>query len=128
MSIAEFPMDSVSGSNPRPHNFTAQPSKFKGAAITYDDGGVDAALQYGGTGTLVWDFDYDGLTRVEVAPIDSHFNAAKWLEDEGMSAETFNFRDRDSGILYSGVRYTKFEVSHMLVDVQRRVVQLTKFP
>lgn len=126
--IAEFPMDSVSGANPRPLNFLALPPAFKGAKIQYDDGGVDAELQYGGTGTRVWRFDYDGLTAVQTALLDSHFNASKWLEDEGMSAETFNFRDRDSGVLYSGVRYTKYEVSHIHVDIQTRVVEVTKFP
>lgn len=123
-------MDSVSGSNPRPLEFTAIPEKFSGGTTRYDDGGADAALQHGGNGVRVWQFVYDGLTRAQIAPVDAHFALSKWMEDEGMSAQTFNFRERsDVGTtLYSGVRYTKFEVSHSKVDIQRRVVELTKFP
>lgn len=130
MSVAEFPMDSLGGSNFRPHDFTALPEKFKGASIVFDDGGVDAALQYGGNGVRVWLLAYDKLTVAQAAILDSHFATSKWLEDEGMSAQTFNFRERsDIGTtLYSGVRYTKYEVSHTKTHIQKRVIELTKFP
>lgn len=122
-------MDTL-GSNPRPLEFTALPEKFKGGKITFDDGGVAAALQYGGVGVRVWRFSYKGLTLAQAALLDSHFASAKWLEDEGISAETFNFRERsDIGTtLYSGVRYTKYEVSHTKIWIQHREVELTKYP
>jgi hypothetical protein len=130
MAVAEYPMDSLGGSNFRPHDFTPLPEKFSGEKIVYDDSGVDAAMQHGGNGTRIWLLVYDGLTIVQSAILDSHFASAKWLEDAGMSAETFNFRERsDIGTtLYSGVRYTKYEVSHTKTHIQRRVVELTKFP
>lgn len=123
-------MDSVSGSNPRPHEFTSYPEKFSGGKSVYDDGGVDTRLQHGGSGTRVWLLVYDGLTFAQAAILDAHFTLAKWLESESMSAESFNFRERsDIGTtLYGGVRYTKYEVSHTKTHIQRRVVELTRFP
>ena len=124
-------MDSVSGSNPRPNEFLALPQKFKGGMTEYDDGGVDAALQHGGNGIRVWRLRYqiNSLTNPSHAAIlDSHFTSAKWLEGQRLSAETFNFRDRDSGVLYSGVRYTRYEVSRTKTWAQIREVELTKFP
>lgn len=133
MSVAEYPMDSVSGSNPRPSDFTPLPESFSGAKTTYDDGGIDAALQYGGNGQRTWILVYrlKGTTgAAHAAILDSHFASAKWLEDEGISAYSFNFRERsDVGTtLYSGVRYTKYEVSHTKTWDQLRVIELTKFP
>lgn len=130
MPIAEFPMDSVSGSNPRPLDFTPLPEKFSGGKRVYDDGGVDASLQHGGSGVRVWRLSYRGLTIAQAAILDSHFASAKWLEAEGMSAETFNFRERsDIGTtLYAGVRYQKYEVSHSKTWIQNREVELVKFP
>lgn len=128
MSIAEFPFDSVDSSYPRAYDFLALPEKFKGGKTVYDDGGVDAALQYGGTGVRVWQFRHPVLTPAEAAIWDSHFASAKWMEDEGISAQTFNFKDRDTGVLYGGCRYTKYEVSHTKTWIQERVVEITRFP
>jgi len=123
-------MDSVSGSNPRPLDFLPLPEKFSGGSSKMDDGGVIAAQQHGGNGVRVWRLSYRGLTAAQAAVLDAHFASAKWLEDEGMSAQTFNFRERsDVGTtLYSGVRYTKYEVSHKKIWDRAREVELTKYP
>lgn len=123
-------MDSVSGSNPRPQEFYPQPEKFSGGKTVYDDGGVDTALQHGGNGIKVWRLGYPKLSPVQAAILDAHFASAKWLENEGMSAQTFNFRERsDIGTtLYGSVRYTKYEVGHSKTHIQSRQVELTKFP
>jgi hypothetical protein len=129
-SPAEYPMDSVSGSNPRPSEFTPLPEKFSGAKTVYDDSGIDAALQHGGNGQRTWILAYRNLTAAQAAILDSHFYSAKWLEEEGISAYSFNFRERsDVGTtLYAGVRYTKYEVSHSKTHIHSRTVELTKFP
>ena len=128
MPVSEYPMVSTSGSNPPVNHFTELPEKFSGAKTTYDDGGIDAALQHGGTGVRRWILKYEGLTAALYAIILSHFNTAKWLEDEGISAFTFNFRARDSGVLYTGCRYTKFEVSHTKTWINFIEVEITRFP
>ncbi len=130
MSVAEFPMDSLGGSNPRPLEFAALPEKFSGAKTTYDDGRVDAALQHGGNGVRVWTLSYKGLTPTQAAILDAHFASAKWLAEEGMSAYSFNFRERsDVGTtLYGGCRYTKYEVSHVRIWDQTREIEITRFP
>lgn len=122
-------MDSLGG-NPRPLEFYPIPEKFKGGKTEYDDGGVDTALQHGGAGVKVWRLVYKGLTAAQAALILSHYNTTKWLDDEGMSAFSFNFRERsDVGTtLYSGVRYTKFEYTHTKTWVYSIDVELTKFP
>lgn len=128
MAIAEYPMDSIGG--PRPNEFTPLPEKFQGGKTEYDDGGVDTALQHGGNGIRVWRLSYKGLTIAQAATLDAHFATSKWLSELGMSAQTFNFRERsDIGTtLYAGVRYTKYEVSHTKTHIQFREVELTKFP
>jgi hypothetical protein len=130
MAVAEFPMDSVSASNPRPSDFTPLPEQFNGGKTEYDDGGIDAALQHGGNGQRTWVLVYRNLTTAKAAILDSHFASAKWLESEGISAHSFNFRERsDIGTtLYAGVRYTKYEVSHTKTHIHTRVIELTKFP
>jgi hypothetical protein len=130
MAVAEYPMDSVSSSNPRPQEFTVLTEKFSGGATKYDDGGVDAAMQHGGNGVKVWRLNYPKLSLVHAAILDAHVASAKWMEDEGMSAFTFNFRERSDigATLYSGVRYTKYEVGHSKTHIQSREIELTKFP
>jgi hypothetical protein len=131
--IAEFPMDSLSGSNPRPSEFTALPEKFFGGSTKYDDGSVDAMMQHGGNGQRTWILVYNlrgANALAHAAILDAHFASAKWLEDEGMSAYSFNFRERSDvgSTLYSNVRYTKYEVSHTKTHIQTRIVELTRFP
>lgn len=123
-------MDSVNASYPRPLDFLPLPEAFSGGSTKYDDGGVDAAMQHGGSGVRVWRLSYRGLTAAQAAILDSHFASAKWLEGEGMSAHTFNFRERsDVGTtLYGSCRYTKYEVSHKKIWDRAREVELTKFP
>lgn len=121
-------MDSIGG--PRPQEFTPLPEKFRGGSISFDDGGVATARQHGGVGTRTWLLIYKKLTPIQAAILDSHFASAIWLDDEGMSAETFTFRERsDVGTtLYGSVRYTKFEVGHSKVWIQERTIELTRFP
>lgn len=124
-------MDSTNAAYARPVEFTPIPEKFSGGSSRYDDGGVDSALQHGGNGTRVWRMRFEIRNNpTQAAVLDSHFVSAKWLEDEGMSAETFNFRERsDIGTtLFSGVRYTRYEVSHTKTWAQVRDIELTKFP
>lgn len=110
MPISAFPMPSAGG--PPLLYFQELPETFKGGMSQYDDGGVDAALQHGGVGTKRWVYRTNGLTAVQAATIISHFNLSKFLADEGISAETFTLADRDSGLSYTGVRYSKFEHFH----------------
>lgn len=127
MPIAEYPLPSVSGSNPNPLIWYQLPEEFQVGSTDYDDGGKDVKLQHGGTGIKRWVLQYNGQTAAQIAPLDAHMLLAR-LDANGLSANTFNYRDRD-GTLYSGVRYEKFErVAHSKIWSQARNVQLVKFP
>jgi hypothetical protein len=128
MSVAEFPMFSTSGSNPKPNVFYQMPEAFQVGSTQYDDGGIDTALQHGGNGIKRWFLFYEGMTAVQAALLDSHMYSAK-LDENGLSAFTFSFRDRDTTTLYTGVRYQKYErPAHKHKDIQTRTVILVKFP
>jgi hypothetical protein len=108
--------------------FQEIPETFAGASTKYDDGGVDAALQHGGVGTKRWAYRTNGLTAVQAATIISHYNSSKFLAEEGMSAHTFTLADRDSGLSYTGVRYSKFEHTHTKTWSHAFEIEFVRFP
>lgn len=127
MPVAEFPLPSVNASNPLPNIWYELPQVYQVGTTEYDDGGRDTKLQNGGAGIRRWLLIYTGKSAASVAILDTHANSAK-LDDTGLSAQTFNYRDRD-GTLLSGVRYEKYDrPEHRLLSNQRRTVQLVKFP
>lgn len=127
MPVAEFPLPSVSGSNPQPNVWYELPQVFNVGSTEYDDGGRDTKLQNGGQGVRRWVLVYTGKSAASVAILDNHALSAK-LDNSGLSAFTFNYRDRD-GTLLSGVRYEKYDrPQHRLLANQRRTIQLVKFP
>lgn len=128
MPVAEFPMLSVSSSNPRPLVFYQLPETFNVLSTEFDDLGRDTALSNGGNGVKRWYLFYDGLTAAQAALLDSHMYSAK-LNGDGLSAYGFNFRDRDTTTLYSNVHYQSFErPAHKNKDIQTRTIVLVKFP
>lgn len=129
MALAEYPLPSVNSSYPDPLVSYKLPDKFQVDSTTYDDGGVDTALRSGGNGTQRWYLFYDGLTAALAAIPDAHVATAKMPEGDGPSAHSFNFRDPDSGILYTGVRYQSYDRPiHKNKDIQTRTVYLIKYP
>ena len=128
MAVAEFPLPSVSSSNPFPNIwYQLQPEVFQVGFTEYDDGGRDFKLQNGGNGIKRWALIYTGKSAALVAILDAHALSAK-VGPDGLSAFSFNYRDRD-GTLYSGVRYSKYErPQHVGLHNQSRIVELTKFP
>jgi len=128
MSVAEFPLPSVSGSNPFPNVwYQIQPEVFQVGSTEYDDGGRDFKLQNGGTGIKRWFLLYTGKSAALVAILDAHALSAK-VGPDGMSAFGFNYRDRD-GTLYANVHYSRYErPQHVRLHNQQRIVELTKFP
>jgi hypothetical protein len=104
------------------------PETFKGGKTEYDDGGVDAALQHGGVGTKRWVARYNGLTAAQAATIISHYNSSKFLADEGISAHTFSLTDRDTAVVYTGVRYAKFEHSHTKTWSHSFEIEFVRYP
>ena len=128
MPPAVFPSLAASSSNPRPLIFYKMPNVYQTAFTEYDDGGRDFALQHGGTGIQRWYISYDGLTAVEAAILDSHAESAK-LGPDGFSAYTFGFTDRDTSVVYTGVRYQSYErPAHKNKDIQSRTIVLVRFP
>lgn len=129
MAVAEFPMYSTSTGNPLPLLFFMQPELFQVSMTTYDDGGSDFALQAGGSGIKRWVLHYDGLTAVDAAIFDAHVASAAYSEEFG-SARSFNFRDRDTGTLYTNVRYSPggYTRSHTHINCQSRDIVLEKRP
>ena len=128
MAVAEFPLPSVSSSNPFPNIwYQLQPEVFQVGFTEYDDGGRDFKLQNGGNGIKRWALIYTGKSAALVAILDAHALSAK-VGPDGLSAFSFNYRDRD-GTLYSGVRYEKYErPQHVGLHNQQRVVGLVKYP
>lgn len=104
MAVAEFPLPSVSGSNPAPLFFEAQTEEFKVNVVLYDDNGADFMLQAGGSGKLGWILKYDGLSLALMTIIHNHVVSAAYDPENG-SGRSFNLRDRDTGVLYTNVRY-----------------------
>lgn len=129
MAVAEFPLPSVSGSNPPPLFFEAQTEEFKVNITDYDDGGADYALQAGGSGVLRWTLKYDGLSLAQVTILRAHVASAFYSPDNG-SAYGFNFRDRDTAVLYSNVRYSAggFVLSHTKTWIWSVEILLEKRP
>lgn len=127
MAISEFPLPSVSGSNPIPSVWYQLPERFQGGFTAYDDGGRDTRQQNGGNGIKRWVLNYAVIPAAQAAILDSHAYAAK-LMDDGLSAQTFSYRDRD-GTLYAGVRYQQYErPAHVKSHIQFRNVILVKYP
>lgn len=127
MPVAEFPTQSLSGNNPQPLVWYQIPEEFQVGFTQYDDGGRDFKLQHGGGGIKRWSLTYDGLTEAQAAILDAHKDSAK-INGDGLSANGFNYRDRD-GTLYANVRYEKYErPAHSKKWIQSRNIQLVKFP
>lgn len=128
MPIAEFPLPSVSASNPFPNIwYRIQPEVFRVGFTEYDDGGRDFKLQNGGNGVKRWFLLYTGKSAALVAILDAHALSAK-IGPDGLSAHSFLYRDRD-GTLYSGVRYERYErPQHQKLWNQQRTITLVKFP
>lgn len=123
-------MVSVSGSNPKPSCFYQLPETFVVTSSEFDDGGMDFALQCGGAGVKMWILEYAVITLAEAAILDAHLATAGYSPEMG-SASSFNFRDRDTATLYSGVRYAPsgFErQKHRNRQSQARMVKLVKYP
>lgn len=134
---AEFPLPSVSGSNPIPAFFEQQPEEFVVGRTIYDDNGADYKLQHGGSGVKRWIIRYDGLTATEAAILDSHVASTFYSAEEG-SAIGFNFRHHvpndawtsAAGTLYTAVHYSPggYRKSHIKADVCAREILLEKRP
>lgn len=129
MAVAEYPMPSVSASNPWPLLFFMQPELYQVSVAEYDDGGLDFALQCGGSGIKRWILRYDGLSQVQAAILDAHLASAAYSEEHG-SARSFNFRDKFTTTLYTNVRYAPggYARSHVHIGCQSREVVLEKRP
>jgi hypothetical protein len=129
MAVAEFPFQSVSGSNPLPLFFEMQPERFVVGKTLYDDGGADYALQHGGTGHKTWIVKYDGLTAAQAAILDAHVASAFYSDDEG-SAWGFNMRDIRTAVLYTNVHYAPggYKIGHKKTWICSREIVLEKRP
>jgi hypothetical protein len=135
MAAAEFPLPSVTGSNPAPLFYEALPEEFVVGKTIYDDGGADFRLQAGGAGVRRWILEYDGLTDAQAAILDAHLATTFFSPDEG-SAVGFNFRAHvpgtvwtdTSGTLYANVHYEKYEKGHKKTWANKRTITLVKRP
>lgn len=134
---AEFPMVSVSGSNPIPLYFELEAEEFVVGRTIYDDNGADYKLQNGGAGLKRWIVRYDGLTLAQSAILDTHAASAFYSADEG-SAVGFNFRHHlpgdlwssTAGTLYSNVHYAPggYKKGHSKTWSASREILLEKRP
>lgn len=137
MPATEYPLPSVSSSNPTPIYFELLPEEFVVGKTVYDDNGADYRLQAGGTGKKTWIIKYNGLTAAQAAILDAHMLSAFYSPDEG-SAAGFNFRHHiggdfwssTAGTLFSNVHYSAggYKTSHSKVFNHAREVILEKRP
>jgi hypothetical protein len=137
MAVAEFPLPSVSGSNPIPLFFEELEEQFVVQKTIYDDNGADFALQAGGTGLRQWVLRYDGLTLAEAAILDNWMATTFYSPDNG-SAYGFNFRahvantawTNAGGTLYSNVHIAPngYRKSHSKATICAREFLLEKRP
>lgn len=137
MAVAEFPLPSVSGSNPIPLFFEQMEEDFAGDRSIYDDNGADYKQQNGGAGTKTWVIRYEGLTSAEAAIIDAHLASAVYSSQVG-SFNGFNFRTHvpgtawtdTSGTLYANVHYAPggYKKSHTKTWANSREIILEKRP
>jgi hypothetical protein len=134
---AEFPLPSVSGSNPIPAFFDLLPEEFTVSRTIYDDGGADYKLQAGGTGVKTWVIKYVLLSIAQAAILDSWAATVFYNEDNG-SAVGFNLRHHiagdtwssTSGALYSNCHIAPggFKKSHNKTHQQSREFTIEKRP
>jgi hypothetical protein len=126
---AEFPMPSVSGSNPIPSYFEQMPEEFVVGKTEYDDGGADYKLQAGGNGVRRWIIRYVVLSAAAASILDAHLASTFYSNEQG-SAIGFNFRDRDTGTLYSAVHYAPggYKKDHLKTHIRSREIILEKRP
>lgn len=132
---AEFPLPSVSGSNPIPLYFEMLTEEFVVGRTVYDDNKADFKLQVGGTGKKTWIIKYDGLSLTEAAILDAWVASMFYSPDSG-SAYGANFRHHiagevwtsTNGTLYSGIHIAPggFKTSHTHVSSQAREFTLEK--
>jgi hypothetical protein len=137
VAVAEYPLPSVSSSNPIPLFFERAQEEFIVNRTIYDDNGADTALQAGGSGLIVWHIRYDGLTLAEAAILDAHLATAFYSADEG-SAYGFNFRHHipgdtwssTAGTLYANCHYSPggYSKSHTHTGSQAREIVIEKRP
>ena len=134
---AEFPLPSVSSSNPAPLFYEQLPDEFVVSSTKYDDGGVDYKLQAGGSGVKTYVLKYDGLTLALAQILDNWVATMFYSEDEG-SAYGANFREHvpgtvwtdTSGTLQANVHIAPggFKKGHNKVWSQSREFILVKSP
>jgi len=127
VAIAEFPLPVLNSANPTPTVWYQMPEEFQVDFTEYDDGGRDVKLQNGGNGIKRWVLQYKPITETHAGLLDAHMRLAK-LNGDGLSANSFNYRDRD-GTLYSNVRYERYErPAHVKTRIQTRNITLVKYP
>lgn len=126
---AEFPMVSVSGANPILSYFEAIPEEFVVSKTIYADNGADYKVQAGGSGMRRWILRYTVLSIAAAAILDAHLASTFYSEDEG-SGVGFQFRDRDTGVLYSNVHYAAggYKKDHTKTWSRSREIILEKRP
>lgn len=126
---AEFPLPSVSGSNPTPLHFEMLAEEFVVGRTIYDDNGADYRVQAGGVGKKTWVLKYDGLTAAQAAILDAHLASTFYSPDEG-SAVGFNFRDARTATLYGNCHYAPggYEKSHTKTWSNGRSITIEKRP
>lgn len=126
---AEFPMPSVSAGNPIPSHFEPLQEEFVVSKTIYADNGADYKVQAGGSGMRRWILRYTVLSAAAAAILDAHLASTFYSEDEG-SGVGFNFRDRDSGVLYANVHYAPggYKKDHNKIWSRSRDIILEKRP
>lgn len=116
---AEFPLPSVSGSNPIPLFYEAEPESFSVGSTEYDDSGKDYKLQHGGSGVKRWVLKYDGLTKAQADILDNWAVTMFYSEDEG-SAYGANYRAHVPGEAWTSTNGTLYSAVHIAAGGYRK--------
>lgn len=116
---AEFPLPSVSGSNPIPLFYEKEPEEFVVGKTLYDDGGADYKLQHGGSGVKRFVFKYDGLTKAQADILDNWAATMFYSEDEG-SGFGANMREHVPGTAWTDTSGTLHANVHIAAGGYRK--------
>ena len=116
--VSGFP-DNTNLGGPLPLRQVDYPPDYEVIRYYLEDGGIRVNVRPCGPVRVV--LEYDGLTEVQAAILDDHWELAKG------KTNTFPYFDRRAGVTYTGVRYDKFEIiTHQKYTILARKITLLR--
>lgn len=120
-SPSAYPMPAAGG--PQYTFFEQQTADWHTRRQEFADGGAAYRTNLS-TAILRWVIEYEGLSEIDAAVLDDHYNTAR-----GDAGFTFSLTDPRTATVHTGVRYQAMETgTHQKKWAQTRRVILIKYP